>query len=144
MDQDITKYIAGITFSVLILAVAHEWAYFNIIGEQFQSMMGVYDYFQASTLWLPYVVIAAFIVFVTTILDYRKRDYQLRPAISQNWFIDFIKQDRVMFLFGVSFVCSGVYAFFAIPASSDVVRMIQVMASFSGACSARTSFRRRE
>lgn len=126
MNFDTAKLIASITFSVLILAFSHEWAYFSIVGEHFQSAMGVYDYFQASILWLPYLAIALFIYALMTLLEYRARHFNVRPPFSENWFIDYFRADRTMFFFGIVFLLGGAVGFFVVPLGSDLIGMIEL------------------
>lgn len=49
--------IAAISFAVLCLAVTHEWAYFLVVGTQFQALMSATDYFTSSLFWLPLIII---------------------------------------------------------------------------------------
>lgn len=48
---------AGISFLVLSLAFVHEWAYYYVVGDQFQSLVGITDYFNSAIGWLPWVAL---------------------------------------------------------------------------------------
>lgn len=45
---------ATISFVVLTLAFAHEWAFYSIVGTDFQALMSVADYFNSAVSWLPW------------------------------------------------------------------------------------------
>jgi hypothetical protein len=49
---------AAISFSILTAAFVHEWAFFYVIGVQYQAFMSVTDYFNSAVSWLPWAVVA--------------------------------------------------------------------------------------
>jgi hypothetical protein len=54
------QLIAGASFFVLILAITHEFAYYQIVGSEFQSLMSATDYLVSSLSWLPLFVVITF------------------------------------------------------------------------------------
>jgi hypothetical protein len=62
--EDFGKLLAFSSFVVLALAVTHEWAFFYIIGRQYQPLMTAYDYLTTTLSWLPAsIAIMLFVAF---------------------------------------------------------------------------------
>jgi hypothetical protein len=57
--EKVPQLIAGATFLVLLLAVTHEWSYFDVVGHQFQSLMYATDYLVSALSWLPPIFISS-------------------------------------------------------------------------------------
>jgi hypothetical protein len=53
---DVSTLAAAISFGVLCIAFVHEWAYFGVVGRQFQSLMSPSDYVSSAISWLPLAV----------------------------------------------------------------------------------------
>jgi hypothetical protein len=60
------QIFALVTFLVLVLAIIHEFAYFAVVGPQFQSLMTATDYLVSALSWMPTLGIA---ILVLTILS---------------------------------------------------------------------------
>ena len=56
------QIVAGVSFMVLILAIVHEYAYFAVVGAQYQSLMSATDYLVSALSWMPLFAIVLFIV----------------------------------------------------------------------------------
>src|ERR1700730_5272203 len=56
------QIIAGATFLVFVLAFVHEFAYFQVVGSQFQSLMTATDYLVSAISWMPFIGLVLFIV----------------------------------------------------------------------------------
>jgi hypothetical protein len=55
--QIIPTLAAAISFVVLSLAFVHEWAFYYVIGGQFQQLVGITDYFNSAIGWLPWAAL---------------------------------------------------------------------------------------
>src|SRR4051794_700759 len=55
------QIVAGVSFFVLVLAIVHEYAYFAVVGAQYQSLMSATDYLVSALSWMPLLEIALFI-----------------------------------------------------------------------------------
>jgi hypothetical protein len=54
------KWIAVLSFAVVVFAVVHEWGYFAVIGPHLQTVVSPYDYAVNALVWLPSTTILAF------------------------------------------------------------------------------------
>lgn len=45
--------VAGLSFGIITLSIAYEWAYFSVVGRHYQMLLDPIDYFNAATAWLP-------------------------------------------------------------------------------------------
>ena len=55
--RSIPALAAALSFAVLSLAFVHEWAFYLVIGDHYQALMGVTDYFNSAIGWLPWVTL---------------------------------------------------------------------------------------
>jgi hypothetical protein len=62
---DVPAIVGGVSATSLLLSATHEWAYFDVIGSKYQSLMTITDYFGAAVEWLPAVILM--MVFATII-----------------------------------------------------------------------------
>jgi hypothetical protein len=60
MIDRLPQVIAGVTFFVLALAITHEFAYFAVVGPQFQSLMTATDYLGSALSWMPLLAVLLF------------------------------------------------------------------------------------
>ena len=67
--QIIPSLAAAISFTVLSLAFVHEWAFYYVIGGQFQSLMSITDYFNSAAAWLPWAALGGALAIILTLID---------------------------------------------------------------------------
>jgi hypothetical protein len=60
---------AAMSFMVLILAFVQEWAFYWVIGGQYQSLVSITDYFNSAIGWLPWAVIGFMTALAWTLVD---------------------------------------------------------------------------
>ena len=63
---------AALSFTVLAVAFVHEWAFYYVVGGQYQSLVGVTDYFNSAIGWLPWVVLGALIAALYSLTDHTR------------------------------------------------------------------------
>jgi hypothetical protein len=60
---------AATSFMVLVLAFIHEWAFYFVIGGQYQSLVSVTDYFNSAIGWLPWAVLGILTALLLELMD---------------------------------------------------------------------------
>lgn len=61
--------VATVSFVVLTLAFVHEWAFYSVVGSEFQSLMSVADYFNSAVAWLPWAGLGFVVAIIWRLLD---------------------------------------------------------------------------
>jgi hypothetical protein len=82
---------AIVSFFVLSLAFVHEMAFYSVVGEKFQSLMGVTDYFSSAISWLPWGVFGFAIATVFHLTDPTRN-------VPENIKREFYKQHRIRWI----------------------------------------------
>jgi hypothetical protein len=65
----IPRVTAAASFMVLVLAFVHEWAFYYVIGNQFQSLVSVTDYFNSAITWMPWAGVGLVSALLWTLAD---------------------------------------------------------------------------
>jgi hypothetical protein len=77
--NEILKIVPGlataVSFMVLSLAFVHELAFYSVIGDRFQALMGVTDYFNSAIGWLPWAVLGMCVAAVLIISERRSANF---------------------------------------------------------------------
>jgi hypothetical protein len=51
--DNLGKFIAALSFALLIVTVFHDWGYFSVLGSRYQSIQTPYDHLANAIEWLP-------------------------------------------------------------------------------------------
>jgi hypothetical protein len=70
--------LGALTLILLMMSISHEYGYFMLIGQNFQTLLVTSDYFANAILWLPGVL-----VFMLG-MDWQKLNYN-PPEKKRNW-----------------------------------------------------------
>jgi hypothetical protein len=70
---------------VLVLAFVHEWAFYDVIGSQFRSLVSITDYFNSAIAWLPFAVVGLISALLWTLADPMR---QIPTAIKDQYYQD--------------------------------------------------------
>lgn len=84
--DDWPKIFAAVSFATIMSTVVHDWGYFSIIGQKFQSIQTTYDYLSNSIEWLPISV-----VFQVSAFAVAQIWHQALPQETEN---EFVFQDQ--------------------------------------------------
>lgn len=83
---------AATSFLVLVLAFVHEWAFYYVVGGQYQSLVSITDYFNSAIGWLPWAGIGLVSALLWTLADPTR---QVPSAIKDQYY----KEHRVRWFF---------------------------------------------
>jgi hypothetical protein len=77
--------IAVATFAALSIIVAHEWAYFEVLGADFQSLFSTYDYIAQLTVWFGPVFVILLFALGVQLASLRADDFERKKAAKSKW-----------------------------------------------------------
>lgn len=84
MLDKLPQIVAGVSFLVLVLAIVHEYAYFMVVGPQYQSLMSATDYLVSALSWMPFIGISLFIVGVAMLSFARLAQGRSHPELLES------------------------------------------------------------
>ena len=88
----IPSVAAATSLMVLALAFVHEWAFYYVVGGQYQSLVSITDYFNSAIGWLPWAVLGLVTALLWTLADPMRK---IPAAIKDQYY----KEHRVSWFF---------------------------------------------
>jgi hypothetical protein len=138
------SFAALATFIAISVVVAHEWAYFEVIGSEFQSLFTTYDYIAQLIVWIGPAFIFLLIFAGIQIAILRSGNFD-EPKVAKSKVGKFLENWYLELLYGLSFVIAlifsdqanrfGLYALFAL----FWVRLASYILSYEGFTELRKS-----
>jgi hypothetical protein len=101
MLDKLPSVVTVATFSALSLAVSHEWAYFSVIGPEYQALYTTSDYITL-LIWGAGAVFLTVVIFgVIHLVTYRSDDFTLPPFSAEKTFGGFMDRNFNLILVGL-------------------------------------------
>jgi hypothetical protein len=110
--QIIPTLAATTSFVVLSLAFVHEWAFYYVIGGQFQQLVSITDYFNSAISWLPWAALGFCTGAIWSLTDKTRNDSpELKAAFYREHRIRWVTDNALKWIFFSSLVVAGASQF---------------------------------
>lgn len=83
--ERLPSIITAATFSAVSIIVAHEWAYFGVVGPEFQSLYTTHDYLGELIIWIGPVFVFFIVAAAIYAASLRSDDFIIKHIATSKW-----------------------------------------------------------